>query len=371
MPAARRNANYVNFIDTEALTNEVFVARVSSQGRFHYSAHSSQAIYSIAYARYSRCTVECQTEVIPMLKITRTEKTGKTATGFHLSLVPALLLSWLILPSGALAQDFDNIEITTIPVRNDIYMLQGSGGNIGVSIGADGTLIIDDQFAELSTKIVAAIAELTDQPVRFVVNSHFHYDHTDGNENLGRAGAYIVAQDNSRRRMESTQVLSNGREQERYTEAGLPKITFFDDMRFYFNSHTIDLVNTGNGHTDGDAQIYFREANVIHTGDMFVRYGLPFIDQNNGGSMTGMIDALSNLASLINDDTIIIPGHGQLANRNDLLEFRDMLVVVRGNLVRARLQGLSPEEMLATEPADGYAPANDSTNDWLLRAYQE
>ncbi|MCH8176303.1 MAG: MBL fold metallo-hydrolase [Proteobacteria bacterium] len=282
------------------------------------------------------------------------------------------LLACLLLPFVATAQDFDNIEITTIPVRDGIYVLQGSGGNIGVSIGDDGTLIIDDQFAQLSDKIMAAIAELTDKPVNFVVNSHFHYDHSDGNENFGRAGAYIVATDNARRRMESTQVLAgSGRVQEPYDDVGLPTMTFFDNMRFYFNGNAIDLVYTGNGHTDGDAQIYFREANVIHTGDMFVRYRLPFVDQSNGGSLDGMIDAVMNLADLINDDTIIIPGHGQLSNRNDLLDYRAMLVVIRGNLVRSKVQGLTPQEMLATEPADGYVEANDSTNAWLLRAYGE
>ncbi len=282
------------------------------------------------------------------------------------------LLACLLVPLLALAQNFDDIEITTIPVRDGIYVMQGSGGNVGVSIGDDGTLIIDDQFAPLTNKIAAAIAELTDKPVTFVVNSHFHYDHSDGNENFGRAGAYIVAQDNARKRMESTQTLAgSGRVQEAYDDVGLPKITFFENMRFYFNGNAIDLVYSGAGHTDGDAQVYFREANVIHTGDMFVRYGLPFIDQNNGGSLDGMIAALSNLASLINEDTIIIPGHGQLSDRDDLLDFRNMLVVIRGNLVRAKVQGLTVAEMLATEPADGYAAANDSTSDWLSRAYGE
>ena len=291
----------------------------------------------------------------------------RTDNRYHLA-----LLACLLLPFVATAQDFDNIEITTIPVRDGIYVLQGSGGNIGVSIGDDGTLIIDDQFAQLSDKIMAAIAELTDKPVNFVVNTHFHYDHSDGNENFGRAGAYIVATDNARRRMESTQVLAgSGRVQEPYDDVGLPTMTFFDHMRFYFNGNAIDLVYTGNGHTDGDAQIYFREANVIHTGDMFVRYRLPFVDQSNGGSLDGMIDAVMNLADLINDDTIIIPGHGQLSNRNDLLDYRAMLVVIRGNLVRSKVQGLTPQEMLATEPADGYVEANDSTNAWLLRAYGE
>ena len=282
------------------------------------------------------------------------------------------LLACLLLPFLATAQDFDNIEITTTPVRDNIYMLQGSGGNIGVSIGNDGTLIVDDQFAPLTNKIAAAIAELTDRPVNIVGKSHFHYDHTDGNENFGRAGAYIVAHDNSRKRMESTQVLAgSGRVQEAYDTVGLPKITFFDSMRFYFNGNAVDIVKTGNGHTDGDAQIYFREANVIHTGDMFVRYGLPFIDQSNGGTMDGMIDALMNIASLIDDDTIIIPGHGQLSSRDDLLDYRAMLVVIRGKLVRAKVLSLSPGEMLESQPADGYAPPNENTNGWLLRAYEE
>lgn len=281
------------------------------------------------------------------------------------------ILGLSILPVATFAQDFDAVQITTVPVRDGIYMLQGSGGNIGVSVGADGAFIVDDQFAPLTDKIEAAIAELTDQPVNFVVNTHFHYDHTDGNENLGRAGAYIVAHDNARRRMESTQVLANGRVQEAYDNVGLPKITFFDVMRFYFNGNTVELVNTGDGHTDGDAQVYFRDANVIHTGDMFVRYGLPFIDGNNGGTLDGMIEALWKLDGLIDDDTIIIPGHGQLADRQDLRDFRNMLVEIRGNLVRAKVQGLTTSQMLATEPAAGFAPANDSTADWLSRAYAE
>ncbi len=282
------------------------------------------------------------------------------------------LLAFVVLPLMAVAQDFNEIEITTTPVRDGIYMLQGSGGNIGVSIGDDGVIIVDDQFGPLTMKIQAAIAELSDKPVTFVMNSHFHYDHTDGNTNFGRAGAYIVAQDNARKRMESTQVLSgSGRVQEAYEAVGLPKITFEEQMRFYLNGNAVDIINTGNGHTDGDAQVFFRESNVIHTGDMFVRYGLPFIDRDNGGTADGMIDALMNIASLINESTIIIPGHGQLATRDDLLEFRNMLVVIRGNLVRAKVQGMSVDEMLASEPADGFAPANENTEGWLRQAYGE
>lgn len=283
-------------------------------------------------------------------------------------LLSALLLLCPLLASG---QDFSNVQITTVPARDGIYMLQGQGGNIGVSVGDDGTFIIDNQFAPLTDRIEAAIASIAAHPVSFVVNSHFHYDHSDGNENFGRTGAYIVAHDKARRRMETTQVLASGRAQEPYDPVGLPKITFFDAMRFHFNNQTVDLIYTGDGHTDGDIQVYFREANVMHTGDMFVRYGLPFIDQNNGGTMDGMIDALMAIANLIDNDTILMPGHGELATRQDLLDFHDMLAVIRGRLVRARLEGLTPQAMLASEPADSYAPANDSTAEWLLRAYDE
>ncbi len=277
----------------------------------------------------------------------------------------------LLFAGGAAGQDFDNIEISTIEVTDGIYMMQGSGGNIGVSVGADGTFIVDDQFAPLTDKIEAAIAELSNDPVDFVVNTHFHYDHTDGNENFGRAGAYIVAQDNSRKRMEADQVLASGRLQEAYDDVGLPKITFFDAMRFYFNGNTIDIVNTGAGHTDGDAQIYFREANVIHTGDMFVRYGLPFIDRNNGGTLDGMIDATWNIATLIENDTQIIPGHGQVSSRGDLLDYRTMLLTIRTRLKAAKAEGLSFDEFIDTEPADGYAPNNANTENWMRMAWDE
>ncbi len=282
------------------------------------------------------------------------------------------ILGLLVFPVLGSAQDFDNIQITTIPVTENIYVLQGSGGNIGVSIGDDGTFIVDDQYAPLTDKIVAAIAELTDHPVDFVVNSHFHYDHTDGNENFGRAGALIVAQDNSRRRMATDQVLSgSNRPQPAYSKVGLPKITFLESMRFYYNDNTIDVIYTGPGHTDGDAQVYFRDSNVIHTGDMFVRYGLPYIDHGNGGSLDGMIEALWSIAGVINDDTIIIPGHGQLSTRADLLEFRMMLVTIRGRIKDQIDQGRSVDQVVAANPARGYAEPGDGTTGWVRAAYEE
>jgi glyoxylase-like metal-dependent hydrolase (beta-lactamase superfamily II) len=284
----------------------------------------------------------------------------------------AAAFSALALVPLAGAQDFDRIEIITKPVTGNIYMLQGSGGNIGVSIGDDGTFIIDDQFAPLTEKIIAAIAELTDKPVDFVVNSHWHYDHSDGNENFGRAGAYIVAQDNSRHRMETDQVVSlNGREQAPYDKIGLPKITFMDAMKFYFNDNTIDIIYSGPGHTDGDAQVYFREANVMHTGDMFVRYGLPFIDQPNGGSTDGMIDSIWELAGMINDETIVIPGHGELATRDDMLAYRDMLVTIRGRMQAAIARGMTEDLVVEANLTEGYAQPGPGTERWVRAAYEE
>ncbi len=278
----------------------------------------------------------------------------------------------LVCPALGSAQNFDEVQIRTTRVTESIYMLQGSGGNIAVSIGDDGTFIVDDQYAPLTDKIVAAIAELTDHPVDFVVNSHWHYDHTDGNENFGRAGALIVSHNNSRRRMETDQVVSlNGREQAAYSEVGLPKITFLESMRFYYNDNTIDVTYTGPGHTDGDAQVYFRDANVIHTGDMFVRYGLPFIDQPNGGSTDGMIEALWTMAGLINDDTIIIPGHVQLSTSVDLLEYRMMLVTIRGRIKDEIARGRSADQVVASNPARGYAEPGTGTERWLRAAYEE
>jgi cyclase len=285
--------------------------------------------------------------------------------------IAATVLS-LLVPAAGLAQDFSQIEITTTPVRGSIYMLQGSGGNIGVSIGDDGTFIVDDQFAPLTEKIQAAIGALTPNPVQFVVNSHWHYDHTDGNENFGRAGALIVAHDNSRKRMETDQVVSlSNRPQPAYSAVGLPKITFHDSMRFFYNGDLIDVVHYGPGHTDGDAVIYFRDTNVVHTGDVFVRYGLPFIDNPNGGSIDGTIDATGAIAGMIDDDTIIIPGHGQLSSRDDLLAYRDMLVTIRDRMRSQMAEGRSVDEIVASNPAHGYAEPGEGTERWIRAAYDD
>lgn len=265
-----------------------------------------------------------------------------------------------------LAQDLDQVEITTVPVTESIYMLQGSGGNIGVIIGEDGTFIVDDQFAPLTEKIVGAIADLTDDPVDFVINTHWHFDHTDGNENFGRMGAVIVSHENSRRRMATDQLVELfDREQEAYSPEGLPKITFDESVRFHLNGETIDVFYLGPAHTDGDAVVYFRDSNVMHTGDVFVRYGFPFIDQPNGGSVNGIIDAVATIAERTDAETVFIPGHGPLSNRDDLLDLHEMLVTIRDRVQEGIDRGRSFEQIVASNPTRGYPERGIETEPWL------
>jgi cyclase len=271
------------------------------------------------------------------------------------------------------AQDFDRIEIRTASVKDNIYMLQGYGGNILVSIGTDGTLIVDDEYTPLTDKVVASIAELTDHPVELVVNTHWHNDHTGGNEALGRVGALIIAHENSRVRMMSDQVMSLYGKQAAYDEVGWPKITFPTSMRLHYNDNTIDIMHFGAAHTDSDAVVFFRERNVVHSGDLFVGYTYrpPYIDERNGGSTDGMIDATGALAELIDDNTIIIPGHGELATRADLLEYRAMLVAIRDRIKQAIASGQSEDEVVAAKPTSEFAQPGRGTDRWVRVVFQE
>ena len=262
---------------------------------------------------------------------------------------------------GVEAQDFDQVEIRVVEVTPSIHMLVGSGGNVGVSTGEDGTFIIDDQFAPLTDKLVAAIAGITDRPVDFVVNTHWHFDHTDGNENFGGAGAVIVSHENSRVRMETDQLVELfDRRQEAYSAAG---------VRFHLNGQTIDVFHVGPAHTDGDAVVFFREANVMHTGDVFVRYGFPFIDQPTGGSIDGMIEAAELLADRIDDRTVIIPGHGPLSNRADLVGFAEMLTVIRDRVKALVDEGRPFEDVVAARPTDGFPERGIPTEPFLRLVY--
>jgi cyclase len=274
-----------------------------------------------------------------------------------------LLTLLLCLPGLTQAQDdFDAVQITVEEVRNGIYMLQGSGGNIGLSVGDDGVFIIDDQFAPLTEKIRSAIARYSRENVQFVFNTHFHYDHTDGNENFGTGGAIIVAQENARLRMSQDNFLQVVNvQQEAYDPVGLPKITFTDSMTLHYNGHTLNARHFGSGHTDGDTIVKFEEANVIHTGDVFVRYGLPFIDVPNGGNLNGMIRVMRELIAWSDDDTLIIPGHGQVSRRQDMVDYVQMLETIRDRVYEGISAGMSLEAITATVPTRDY-PASGFLN---------
>jgi glyoxylase-like metal-dependent hydrolase (beta-lactamase superfamily II) len=266
------------------------------------------------------------------------------------------------LASFAQDQNFDTVQIKTNKITESIYMLEGSGGNIGVLTGKDGTVIIDDQFAPLTEKIKAALAKISDQPVRFVINTHYHGDHTGGNENLGGEGAIIVAHENVRKRLSTDQFMAAfKREVKASPYAALPKVTFTDSVTFHMNGETVNVFYVKNAHTDGDVIIHFKESNILHTGDVFVRYGFPFIDQGAGGSIDGMIKATDLLIVRTNEQSRIIPGHGALAAKKDLFDYKSMLVTVRKRIADGIAQGKTLEQIVDTDPMKGYKTTMDKT----------
>ncbi len=253
------------------------------------------------------------------------------------------------LPVRAMAQvNFDTVQVRAVPAGTGLYMLTGAGGNIGVSVGASGAFLVDDQFAPLSQKILAAVRALTDQPVRFVVNTHWHGDHTGGNENLAAAGVVVVAHENVRVRMSSEQFIAalNSRSPPAPPRA-LPIVTFGAGVTFHLNGDDIHVVHVGPAHTDGDAIIHFSRANVLHMGDLFFNGRYPLVDLSSGGSFEGLIAALTTALRYANDSTRIIPGHGPLAGRADLVRYRDMLATIRDRVAALIRQGRSREQVIA------------------------
>jgi cyclase len=243
-------------------------------------------------------------------------------------------LAGLMLSGTARGQgqtDYSKVQIKVTKVSGNIYMLEGEGGNIAASVGEDGIVIVDDQFAPLAEKIQAALKGLgiTDKPVRFVINTHYHGDHTGGNAPFANAGSTVIAQDNVRKRMESGGSAGNGgsikMEVPPAPKAALPIITFEHDVTVHLNGEDIRALHFPAGHTDGDAVIFFPKNNVVHMGDDFVRYGFPFIDVASGGSVQGMIAAMEKASAQLPADVKVIPGHGALSNLDDVREFVKML----------------------------------------------
>ncbi len=252
-------------------------------------------------------------------------------------------------------QDFSQVEIQTVPVTENIYMLLGEGGNIGVAVGDDGVLLIDDQFAPLTDKIQDAVSQISDRPIKFLLNTHWHFDHTGGNENFGNSGVVIVAHDEVYTRMSTDQFIEAfQRPIPASPTAALPKITFNDTATFHLNGQTIQAFHVETAHTDGDSVIHFPEADVIHTGDIYFNGIYPFIDTSSGGSISGMIQGTERILALAGNNTQIIPGHGALSNRAELEVYRQMLIDVKQRTENAIAQGLTLEEFIASNPTADY-----------------
>ena len=266
-------------------------------------------------------------------------------------LIWSVMLLMLQAPVQAAQPDFSAVEIVATPLADGLAMLVGQGGNIVVSTGVDGPVIIDDQFAPLVPKIDAAVRKLQDAPVRFVINTHHHFDHTGGNEAFGKAGALIFAHHNVRMRM-STEQLSKlmNRTMPAAPPAALPVVTFEDGVTLHWNGETIRVEHVAPAHTDGDSHVWFERANVVHMGDTFVNGTFPLVDIESGGALAGLITSAELVLARANADTQIVPGHGPLARRGDLQKFHDMLVDVRGRIQNGIQSGKTMEAFIASKP---------------------
>jgi len=267
----------------------------------------------------------------------------------------------------------EDVKIETVSLAPGIYMLVGRGGNVGLTVGVDGAAIIDDQFADMAPKIRAAVAMLSDQPVKFVINTHLHGDHTGGNDAFGKAGAVIIAQENVRKRLGTAQVNpSTNAPIEPRARAALPVVTFADSATLHFNDEDLEFTHLPNAHTETDIVVRFRNANIVHMGDLFVA-GFPFIDGNTGGTLDGLIRAHEAVLPTLDDSTKVIRGHGPLGNKAELAAFHDMLVVVRDRVAKLVKAGKSQDEVVAARPTkefeEKYGGTNFNAAQWIGRAY--
>jgi len=270
--------------------------------------------------------------------------------------VPLLIALGALWSAPAPAQQgFDTVQVQAVPVAAGVHMLTGRGGNIGVSSGPDGVFLIDDQYAPLTPKIEAAVRTFSNGPFRFVLNTHWHGDHTGGNENWGKAGAIIVAHENVRRRLSVDQFMAAfNQTYPAAPKAALPVVTFTEAVTFYLNDDELHTVHVKNAHTDGDVIVRFRKANVVHMGDTYTSRTYPFIDLGSGGSVNGVLAAADLVLGMIDDQTKVIPGHGPLSNQAELRAFRDMVAAVRDRVQQLVAQGKTREQVLAEKPTAGF-----------------
>lgn len=289
--------------------------------------------------------------------------------------------------------NFDAVQIHVLPVQGNIYMLVGAGGNITLQVGKDGVLLVDTEYAQLSEKILAAIRKISDGPIRYIINTHYHPDHTSGNENLRKAGSTIaggnVAGDLGAEASEGAAIIAHNNVLERLSapsgnqpaapQGGWPTSTYLSDQKkLWFNNEGIEIIHPEHAHTDGDSIVFFRKSDVISTGDIFTMTTYPIIDLAGGGSYQGLLDAVNKINDMVitvygqDGGTLIIPGHGRLCDAGDLLNYREMLTIIRDRIADMIKKGMTVEQVKAAKPTFDYDPLyGTNTGFWTTDMFVE
>lgn len=260
----------------------------------------------------------------------------------------------MVLAANAQNIDFNKVEIKTTKISDRFYTLEGSGGMIGALVGPDGVLLVDAQYAPLTDKIVTAVKKISNSPIRFLINTHLHGDHTGGNENFGKLGVTLLSRDQLRYRLANPNPTASGAPGTPAPASALPAITYDAKVTFHLNGEDVEAIPIRAAHTDGDTLVRFVNTDVLMTGDYFRSAGYPNIDRANGGTLKGMIDGLGQTIGLCGPNTKVIPGHGATVDRNALVAHRDMILAIRDRVAQAVKQGKTLEDVVASNPTSDF-----------------